>query len=399
MGILITKINLYILLIVVLFFRLSLSLLPAFEPDQSAYRFWSKRLVEEGPVKFYSNDIFTNNPLGYLYIFWLVGYFSSESDLLLKLPANIADILSGLIIFSIIKKRLNEKWALLGFSLFVFNPAIFFNSSIWGQYDGFATPFVLLSSYFIIIRKLPEVSSSFFALAWTVKPQALVLAPLLILNILRFYSAWRWLSSFVIFLVTALIIYLPFFPTNPLQGLFYVNINSAQLFNCTSCFAFNFWGIFGNWHNDLNQLLSLPLVIWGMIILAIFLLPFLFLKSLIFKSPYVYLTAAVSIMAFFTFLTRMHERYLFYIFPFLLLAALLLKSRVLIFFYLLISLLSTLNLYLPYAYYNKHLNLPSSLTKLLLSNFEILSLIMVLTFLSLYLYYFKVIKSHENKDK
>lgn len=402
------KINIYLLLLIAIFFRIELSLLPPFEYDQSLYRFWTKRLVELGPSNFYSDEVFTNNPLGFLYSFWIIGllkkifftnidFFSSEFDLLLKLPANIADILSGLIIFSIIKKSTGQKRALLGFGLYVFNPAIFFNSSIWGQNDGFATLFLLLAGYSILIRKLPELSSSFFALAWIVKPQTLAFTPLFSLIIVKLYPAVRWFASSLFFLITALIVYLPFFPNNPLAGLFYVNINSSQLFNCTSCFAFNFWGMFGNWNNDLNQFLGIPLVIWGVILLSIFLLPFLFLKHSSLKQPYAYLTIAISIMAFFTLLTRMHERYIFSILPFLLLASLLLKSRTLIFFYILISFLSLINLYLPYAYYNQHLKLPSYLTNLLLSNFQLLSAIVVLTFLLLYMYYFKIIRDVKDK--
>lgn len=53
--------------------RLLLSTLPPFEIDQIGWRAWSMRMVEVGPANFYSKEVFTDNPPGFLYVFWLVG--------------------------------------------------------------------------------------------------------------------------------------------------------------------------------------------------------------------------------------------------------------------------------------------------------------------------------------
>lgn len=397
-----------LILVLAITTRLALSFLPSFETDISAYRFWSQRLVENGLSGFYSPSVFTNNPSGYLYIYWATGfikkiffpdinYLSSNYDILLKLPTNIADILSGLVIFLILKRKVSEKLALIGFSAYVFNPAIFFNSSIWGQYDGFSTLFLLVSCYVLVIKKTPVLSTMLFAIAWTIKPQTISFTPVLVLLILRLFPPQKWLYSLATFIATALLIYLPFFPKNPFYGLIFVNFSSANLFNCTTCFAFNFWGIFGNWGNDLNQFLGISYLFWGIVLLIIFLIPLLLLKTKNFQEPLIYLTTSISVISFFTLLTRVHERYIFPVFAFLLLASILLKSKTLIGFYIFISSLSLLNLYLPYAYYNKHLNLTSSLINQLLTNFKFLSAIFVLTFLSLYFYFFKIQKKYEDK--
>lgn len=385
--------------ILAIILRLSLSTLPSFEYDMSAYRSWTQRLVEQGPANFYSSEVFTNNPLGYLYMFWVIGliknlffqninYLSHSFDFFLKLPANFADILSGFLIYKVIRKRLNNHWAIAGSALYIFNPAIFFNSSIWGQYDSFASLFLLLSTYSIIIKQNPEISLSLLAIAWTVKPQALALTPVFILLILRNYPPLRWLTSAIFLFITTITLYLPFFPNNPLGGLIYVNSNSAQLFNCTTCYAFNFWGIFGNWKDDSQLFFGIPVLIWGIILLLVSFIIIFFSKplSVRLKPPHFYLTAAVSTMAFFTLLTRMHERYLFPLFSFLLLAAILLRSKILIGFYIFISIVHLLNLYLPYAYYN---NFPSRLLDILLPNFSLFSLISFLSFLLLIVYFIK----------
>lgn len=399
------SLNFFLLIIITLIVRLVFSTLPSFEYDESAYRIWSQRLVENGPSHFYSSQFFTNNPLGGLYVFWSVGllkthllpnlsFFSKDFDFFLKLPTNVADIITGFIIYLIVRRGLNERWAMSGYLMYVLNPAIIFNSSIWGQYDGISTLFLLLATYVVLVKQIPEFSMLLFATAWTIKPQAIALAPALaILNILS-SKLVRFVTSILVFLLAITIIYLPFFPINPISGLVYVNRNSVTLFNCTTCFAFNFWGIFGNWQNDLQKFVGIPLFTWGLILLFITFIPIFFRKpfNLKFKSPYFYLTAAISIMAFFIFLTRMHERYLFPFFPFILLAALMLRSRILIGFYILVSCLHLLNLYISYAYYNNLAKVTSLPINNLIDNFKIFSFISFLIFILLFFYYFIYVK-------
>lgn len=391
--------------------RIILSFLPAFEYDQNAFRFWSIRLAELGPARFYSEQVFTNNPVGFLYILWAIGsiktnllshsFFSQSNqhyDLLLKLPSNIADLASAVLIYLMIKRKLSERWALLGFTLYAFNPAIISESAIFGQYNGIAVFFLLLSTYSILVKKASGMSSCFAAIAFTFKPQTIVFASLLGLLIILKTKPLEWFHSFFILLVTLLLIYFPFFPTNPLFGLLYVNQNSAVLFNCTTCFSFNFWGIFGNWQNDLQTFITIPYVYWGIIFLFLVLIPILFLKpmSLKLQPPYFYLTAAITIMTFFMLLTRVHERYLFLFFPFLLLAAIMLRSKILIIFYFFMSALYSLNVYVPYAYYNNHLRITSLPVNYLIDHFKFFSLISFLSFILFLIFYLSYVKYNQS---
>lgn len=393
------------LIIIALVIRIMISTLPSFEYDESAYRFWSQRLVELGPAHFYSAQVFTNNPLGGLYAFWITGlvknafiphlsFFSREYDILLKLPANIADIITGFIIYLLVKRKVSERWAIIGFLMYVFNPALMFNSSIWGQYDGLSTLFLLIATYTILITKIPELSALAFATAWAIKPQTIFFAPLLMILIFLTKKPIRWITCILTFLITLSIIYLPFFPANPISGIIYVNKGSASLFNCTTCFTLNFWGIFGNWQNDMQIFIGIPLVVWGIILLLIPTIGILFLKpfSFKFKPPYFYFTTAIFIAASVMLLTRMHERYLFPFFPFLLLAAITLKSRILIYFYILMSALHLLNLYIPYTYYNNLSKIMSLPVNNLVENFNYLSLMSFLSFVLLFIYYLKHVK-------
>ncbi|OGE19032.1 hypothetical protein A3D83_00195 [Candidatus Daviesbacteria bacterium RIFCSPHIGHO2_02_FULL_41_10] len=395
--------------ILILLIRIFLSLLPSYEVDLRGWRFWSDRMTTLGPANFYSREIFTDNPPGFLYVFWTIGeiqknflpevqYGSVLSDLLLKFPSNLADLLTGFIIYLIIKKHKNQKTALTGFLLYTLNPAIFFNSSIMGQFDGSAALFSLLSVYFLIKNnRSPELSALSFAISWAIKPQSIVLVPLLILLTLTSQKPLRWLTAGFTFLISSLIIYFPFFPQNPLYGLYYVNHAMTGIFTCTSCFTFNFWGIFGNWKDDLINFFNLPLLYWGFILTALSFIPIFLFKPFLkrFREPFIYFTAAVSIMASFTFLTRMHERYIFPFFAFFLIAALLIKSRKLILFYIIYSAFNLLNLYFPYAYYNTELKLTPIFIDHLFRNFSFLSILGFVLFLILLVTYLKVINTRK----
>lgn len=395
----------YIILILFFLLRLGLSFSPPQLYDYSAFVSWTERLNTIPINNFYSDQVFTNNPVGFLYILWIIGYIHShiltlDYNFLIKLPINIADMLTGFIIFFLIRKEYSKYIALAGFLMYVLNPAILFNTTVFGQYDGIATLFITLSLAIIVLYKKPEISTAMLAIALTLKPQAISFAPFYALIILFDYPFKRWLTSAIAFIATILIIYFPFFPKNTLYGIIFVNTRSLSGFDCTTCFAFNFWGVFGNGlfsKSDMNPFLGIPLLWWGIIILIVnYVLIFGRHFTNKFSSPNIYLTISVSMLAFFTFITRMHERYLLYFFPFLLLAAISIRSKTLIIFYFFISFVSFLNIYLAYTEANKYLNLTPQFTHWVLSNFQLFSVIEVICFIFLLRYY---LISFNNKNE
>lgn len=363
-------------------------------------------MSEVGPAKFYSTQVFTDNPPGFLYVFWALGelkkyllpnlsFYSPGFDFLLKLPNNLADLATGLLIYLLLKRKTEERWAKAGFLLYALNPAVIFNTSIFGQFDGSGALFAVLAMYLLLVQKQPELATVSLAVSWAIKPQAIALVPVLGLLILISNRPIKWALSGLSFLGTILILYWPFFPTNPISGIFYINERMTKIYTCTTCFAFNFWGMFGNWQNDTTLFLGLPLLYWGIILMIVSFIPIFFLRPFLvrFREPYVYFTAALSVFAFFIFLTRMHERYVFPFFSFFLLGAILLKSKKLLAFYLLFSLFNTLNIYFPYASYNTHLKLTPSLVNFLSANFKWLSMIGFAFFLFLLGWYLKLLLS------
>ncbi len=348
-----------------------------------------------GPAHFYSSSVFTNNPLGILYFFWLIGFLKStilssvispsNIDLFLKLAANASDLATGFLIYKIIKEKLSTKAGNIAAALYILNPGLTFNSAVWGQYDSVAILFLMLSIYYCLVKKTPVICSIFFSLALITKPQSLELTPFLFFFFLKNTKPIQWIYSLLAFSATSVILFLPFFPSNPLYGIYSVNIGSTNLFNCASCNALNLWGTLGNWQNDANLFLNIPLLHWSFILLLIFLVIIFRLKKM--NGGVSYFTIAISMLSFFMLLTRMHERYLAYFFPFLLLSAILLKSKIITGFYIFFSLIFLLNLYIPYAYYNNSVKITNLPVNELFGNFSNFAFVSFLGFILLFIYY------------
>ena len=351
------------LIILALFVRLSLSFLPALRIDMASWQGWSQRMAEVGPAGFYSPEVFTAYPPTYLYILWIFGLLQNHSDFLLKLPANLADLAAGYLVYLIIKKRQGEKPGRLGFLLYVFNPAIWFNSAVFGQLDGIGALFGLLAFYFLWERKNLTTAAATFTLAWTIKPQAISLAPALGLIALSRFKPREWLKAAAVFSGLTLLLYWPFFPANPLGGVITVFKMMNNLYTCTTCFAFNFWGIWGNWQED--KFLWLGIILFSAVLAVIF-----WRRK---TNPYWQL--ALTVLAFNQLMTRMHERYMLPFFVFTLAAVLQLKSKKLFAGYFLFSLLNFLNVFYVYAYYNTGLRLTPWLITWLNLHFRLMSLL------------------------
>ena len=78
---------------------------------------------------------------------------------LIKMPVIIADIITSLLIFFVVRKRLNFKTAFLATAFYAFNPAILYNSAIWGApYDSLVTLLMFLG--------IVTLNSGKMALSW-----------------------------------------------------------------------------------------------------------------------------------------------------------------------------------------------------------------------------------------
>lgn len=348
------------LLLISFFLRIFLAFLPSFGIDMSGWIAWGERLVALGPVNFYSGQVWTNYLPGYLYILWFLGWIRTLTQILpdsaiyqviLKLPAILADLGTAVLIFKILEKRVSSKIALAAVAIYLFNPALIFNTAVWGQIDSVLTFFLLASTYFLIESEKPILASFAIALSFLIKPQTIALLPIFGFYLYQKFGFKNLLKSATASLILIFGLSLPFFTTNPILGIPAMFLRMSADYPYTSLFAFNFWWLAGGWKPDsaVNFLVSDQA--WGVILWIVSQIIILFWLAKNRRKEDFYLAATFSLLAFFVLPTRVHERYLFPFFPYGLIAAAIFGS----FFWLIYGILTLIhfsNLYFVYTYYN-----------------------------------------------
>jgi len=310
--------------------------------DLNTFVAWSDSLAKYGFSQFYNG--WSDYLPGYLYVLWGLGKikeFLPISPLILyKLPAILADVLTGFLIYKIIRKTKSEKTALIFSSLYLFNPAIFVNSTFWGQVDSLTAFFAVFSIYqFPFSIYLSSIS---LAIGTLIKPQAAFAAPVILFLMMR--KKWEIKKIALYSLIGLSTFILPFIPFstggNILQFIFDRIGRTLDQYPYGSVNAFNFWGIFGFWKPDST------IQIVGFILVVIFLgISFVKIWK---KKESGYVLLAISFLSTFLFLTRIHERHLLVAFAPLLVAAS--SSYLLLIPYLGLSVTYLANLYYAYIW-------------------------------------------------
>lgn len=349
MKIKIGKINFFLpKIFFILFFglliRIILSPFLTLKLDQNTFIAWSISLVNKGFKNYYLgwSDYFP----GYLYTLWGLGKIRGllPDELLYKVPAIIADLLTGFLIYRIAKKYVTEKKSLIITSLYVFNPAILSNSTLWGQIDSIVILFSLLS--LCLIEKNIILSAIFLSLGTLVKPQVAFLTPLILYFLLKSKNN---IKKIAIYSLTGAIVFvlgfLPFLPVgkNLFQFVFDRVLTSANQYPYTSVNAFNFWAIFGFWQPDIKKI---PLNVLGALAFSIIFIFSMFKKKVLKGEKYI-LSSFIFLISF-LFLTRIHERHLLPIFAPLVLTTIFLPNTIIA--YVLLSFTYLANMLYSYVW-------------------------------------------------
>ncbi len=216
-----------LLLLAAFALRLPLAATPGFITDVQDYVVWSYKLVHHGLASAYVTTPdglwIADYPPVLLYLFQGLGalyralfapdflYPVTAGDpalravttnaaqladpihrTLLRLPALIADLITGALIFALARARLSERKSFLIAASYLFNPAVLINSALWGQTDAVHTLFVVLA---FALVEATQIGWGFFALALgaMTKPQALFFGPLLLLRAVQI-KRWRGVS-------------------------------------------------------------------------------------------------------------------------------------------------------------------------------------------------------------
>lgn len=284
--------------------------------DINLFKSWAETAAKDF-AHIYSNGSNIDYPPLYLYILAGIGKLANISllnkyyILFLKLPAILADIISAYLIYRLSEKYLRPTYSLLLASFYLFNPAVFINSTFWGQVDSFFTLLLILAVYFMSENKIPW-TSVFFTLAVLMKPQGIIFLPILFFELVNQRDIKNFIKAGLSAVATTAIIILPFSLNNGITWIFKLYTGTVNEYPYGSVNAFNFFGLLGaNFKLDNIKLGPLSYHSWGMlfIVLITAFCWFIYIKGKNLKLGFA--AALLLITGVFTFSTSMHERYLF----------------------------------------------------------------------------------------
>ena len=307
------------LLILLIFLKFVFTFSKSSPIDMPLFLAWSSHLAKNGFSDFYQvwKDSDPYPPFS-LYFLWVSGKIASFFDysqkiheFLIKFWLILAEILGGYLIYQIARKQKKEKTGFLLALIYCFNPAVFFNSSIWGQFDSLLGTFLLFSVYLFELKK--QLFGLFiFILSFFIKPQTIFLAPVILFLLLRDFSFKKVIISLFFLLSTSFLLFFPFVPKETLSFIISYHFQRFQQYPYATANAFNFWMMVGGQTVfDENYFLGFSYRTWGLILTFFFQFLSIFLLFKFKKDPfYLYSSSFLSLFSSFFFLTRMHERYL-----------------------------------------------------------------------------------------
>ena len=293
--------------------------------DISCFTAWSERVAQVGFWNFYSPDFFCDYPVGYLYVLWMVGLLrnllgisldGAAYQVLLRLPAILADLALAYLVWRMAKGRIPRKPALALVLVCAVNPAAILSSSGWGQMDSVMTLLLVLGIAALADRKFIR-AAVWYALAVAVKPQAALLFPVFLFPAIkeivqRNQGAWKNLLLYGLTGIgTFLVLFVPFWGN---QGPFWIlekYLGTAGSYPYWSLNASNLYSLVGlDWVMMPETALGLPVNAWiaGLWLVISALSGIWYFRSK--NREDIWLIAAFQVSAIFMALPMMHERYL-----------------------------------------------------------------------------------------
>jgi dolichyl-phosphate-mannose-protein mannosyltransferase len=241
----------------------------------------------------------------------------------LKIPNVGFDCIGGAVLFAIAARFVDDRRALLAAALFDLNPAIIYDSSLWGQNDSITSVSALVAVWCMLRRWRV---AAWLALAFAVlnKPPVIVLAPLFALaafapadNRERRRALNQTVFGVLAAVVCGYLTALPFYTDRSFVAVFARLIAwygaGSSLYPFTSANGFNVYALFGDFFaSDATPVLFVPLKYWADAAF-IGIAAAIFWRYTRLRDDRTFLEACFLLMlAFFLVLTEMHERYLIY---------------------------------------------------------------------------------------
>jgi Gpi18-like mannosyltransferase len=377
----------YILIFLGFFIRFFLLPFPGHEHDMAFWKAWSLYGADFGPIKLIENLPYYNYPSFFAVFISVFGVIFK----LIQSPYNVVrywqttnltylfsfkiwsisgDVIVAWLIYTFGSKLTGKKIGLILSLFFFLSPISLIDGAFWGQVDGLGVAFFLLALW-LAWRQKPAIASAVLVVGIFFKLQNIVFAPLfylylaLTLDLKSFAKCLGWS------LATLLLVNLPFILAKKTELIFATFNRNLDYYPYFTLKANNLWAIIakdGYWDRWPDQQL-----LWGLTsaknfgMAAFVVLYLIACLNLLFSGKEArfknfVLSCLLSVLSFFTILTQMHDRYLYPLFPLLLVYFALettwqKKFKIFAMFYVVCSLFYFGNLYSSFAFQYQYLGL------------------------------------------
>ncbi|MDP2174575.1 MAG: hypothetical protein Q8K70_01550 [Bacteroidota bacterium] len=320
--------------------------------DVSLFKKWALAIQKNGLSNIYAPSNQVDYLPGFLYVLkaYVLMFGDSVENSIHYLKAFIL-LFEVLAVFIICKYVKMVKWSIFLFVIGVFNLGYLYNTMAWFQIDGWLAS-VMLFSFLLAFQQKTKWSVFLFVIAINIKFQAVILLPLLgLIWLSQVKSLKEVFKCLGLFIFTEIVVLFPFLVNGSAKYIFQNVFNTYDLFPYVSLNARNIWMLIEQnprFISDESIFLLFSYKQWGlgMYVFSILcvILPFVywqFIKKKTLSIHYLILGSIILCYSFFFLNTQMHERYVHYVFPFVMVYCFLNKNIVV---FLLFSLASYLNL-------------------------------------------------------
>jgi len=304
-----------IVIVIAVYFRIYLLKLAGYSFDIGTFIKWADKTRELGIIGIYNraNAVSIDYPplIPLVTSWWLTFTRSIKlNDIYgFKLFPTFAElVLTAIALIYALKSNIRYKSLML--ALIILQPATAFITSGWGQVDAIMTLVIILG--FLATERNNYLATILFTIALLLKPQALIAIFVYLLWILFKKSIKQFLTQLLLGMVIVAIIGSAFIANG--GNFFPILWDSVSRYPYISMNAFNFWWVlYGNKAFSLSDSLGgITPKIQGLTLFVAFLSPAIYyLKNKTRGQAEIFLVTSYAYLIFFTFLTQMHERYLY----------------------------------------------------------------------------------------
>ncbi len=291
---------------------------PGFGVDVGTFEAWGLDIAQHGPLAMYRVGSFLDYPPGYLYALWGAGAFAHLIDasgttlrVIIETPALAADFALAALMFIIVRRNASRAVAWLAMLFVALNPALLFDTVFWGQSDSVLALVMFLSTVMMLDDDV-ELGWALAALAILIKPQAIMLIPVLVVWTLLKARPSRWWQSAFVSIAIIVIGVAPFQLSHPWSWLPDLYLSTAAYYHETSVNAFNLMALLGGLRqNDSTLIFGISYFTLGIALLVVL---YGAIIATLWRNPSrrnFWMMSFLALFGFFMLAPRMHERYLY----------------------------------------------------------------------------------------